>query len=97
MRKNNNSKRSQNFLKRNSPNFEECRNYIIDLLSAYDINEYEFKNYIDNDLALFVGDFICFIDYNFVELKVLNIKTNDIKIFTKENCWLMAIRLVGGK
>lgn len=88
------SKRDLLYIVRNSPNYSNARKYIESICDIHKIKNYEFKEYIDDKIALFVtiGDkqYILYLDYNTIDLKV-SVNGKIIKAFTKDVAWSNAI------
>lgn len=96
MRKDINSSRSANFIKRNSLLYPNAINYVKILCEEYDLTNFYIKEYKDDEIGLFLAinnqTYIIHLDEKFVELKVRNQDGFVIRVFTKDNCWREAIK-----
>lgn len=98
MKRNKNSNRSLYFIKRNSPNYKNCREYVSNLLeNVFNIYDYEFKDFINDEVALFINyngkHYVYYIDYEFIELK-LSCDGVVIKMFQNDSCWYRGIKYI---
>lgn len=94
MRRDVKSKRSQRFFKRNDLSNEQVKDYIVSLLeNVFNIKEYAFNEYKWYGISLFLKEYVCYIDKDFVELKVVR---NDKVIcsFEGDSCWYRALKFI---
>jgi len=92
--------RKLKFLLRNSLNYSNARRYIENICYNNDITDYEIKEFIDDEKALWTEvngeQYIIFLDHDSLELKISH-GGSIVKVFTKDTAWNNAIQYLHEK
>lgn len=97
-----NSKLDIKFVLHNLPNFQNCYDHIEKHLALYKINNYEFRKYKRDQLALYIRDshsdiiYILYLDTKALALKLINEDEHEdvIDTFNSVDCWAKGIKKV---
>lgn len=88
------------FVMRNSPNYANTKRHIENLCDCYNVKDYEFQPFIDDQIALWVminsTQHIVYLDHESLEIKV-SIGGNIVRIFGGDSGWRMAIQYLSEK